>query len=212
MKKERAILPVGKILLNEGQLPWLPRNPRSWTQTDIDKTAASILEDEDFLEERPILVVPFNKGTYIAFAGNLRHEGAVATKRVKKAPCVIYYPETEEDYDTVKRRAIKDNGSFGKWDTDIAANEWGDIPWAAWGAPDWVEGSGGEGDPGNDGGEGGGTGGTRVNGHDDGYDPDQQVENRVKSGEIWALGSHRLMCGDSTDRDAVKKLMGGGTL
>lgn len=135
------MLPLGKILLNEGQLGWLPRNPRSWTQTDIDNTAKSILEDQDFLEDRPILVVPFNEGVYIAFAGNLRHEGASATKKVKKVPCVIYYPETAEDYETVKRRAIKDNGSFGKWDTDIAANEWGDnIPWAAWGAPDWAGG------------------------------------------------------------------------
>ena len=153
MKKERAILPVGKILLNEGQIPWLPRNPRSWTQTDIDLTAASILEDEDFLEERPILVVPFKSKQYIAFAGNLRHEGASAAN-VKAVPVVVYYPETEEDYETVKRRAIKDNGSFGKWDTDIAANEWGDIPWTKWGAPDWdseggfsgAHGSGGEGD------------------------------------------------------------------
>ena len=208
MKKERAILPVGKILLNEGQLDWLPRNPRTWTQTDIDNTAASILEDEDFLEERPILVVPFNKGTYIAFAGNLRHEGAVATKKVKKVPCVIHYPETAEDYETVKRRAIKDNGSFGKWDTDIAANEWGDIPWAAWGAPDWMGDAEGQAEGGAEGGSG--LGGTRVSGHDDDYDPDQKVNERVKRGEIWALGHHRLMCGDSTNPADVERLMGGG--
>lgn len=208
MKKERAILPVGKILLNEGQLDWLPRNPRTWTQTDIDNTAASILEDEDFLEERPILVVPFNKGTYIAFAGNLRHEGAVATKKVKKVPCVIHYPETAEDYETIKRRAIKDNGSFGKWDTDIAANEWGDIPWAAWGAPDWMGDAEGQEQGGAEGGTG--LGGTRVSGNDDDYDPDQKVNERVKRGEIWALGHHRLMCGDSTNPADVERLMGGG--
>jgi len=137
MKKERALLPVGKILLNEGQLDWLPRNPRTWTQTDIDNTAASILEDEDFLEERPILVVPFKKGTYIAFAGNLRHEGAVATRKVKKVPSVIHYPETEEDYETVRRRAIKDNGSFGAWDFDELANNWDDLPLDSWGVPSW---------------------------------------------------------------------------
>ena len=137
MKKERALLPLGKILLNEGQLGWLPRNPRSWTQTDIDKTAKSILEDQDFLEDRPILVVPFNEGVYIAFAGNLRHEGASATKKVKKVPCVIYYPETAEDYETVKRRAIKDNGSFGKWDYDTLANKWGDLQLTDWGVPAW---------------------------------------------------------------------------
>ena len=39
------------IKRNDGQLDWLPRNPRQWTQTDIDRTAASIREDGDFLEE-----------------------------------------------------------------------------------------------------------------------------------------------------------------
>ena len=31
----------------------------------------------------------------------------------------------------------------------------------------------------------------------------------TKTGDVWKLGSHRLMCGDSTDRKQIKKLMGG---
>lgn len=38
----------------------------------------------------------------------------------------------------------------------------------------------------------------------------EEVETRCKLGDIWQLGDHRLMCGDSTDVDAVGKLMGGG--
>lgn len=34
-------------------------------------------------------------------------------------------------------------------------------------------------------------------------------ESIVKPGDIWQLGRHRLMCGDSTSIDAVEKLMGG---
>lgn len=34
-------------------------------------------------------------------------------------------------------------------------------------------------------------------------------ESFVKSGDIWQLGNHRLMCGDSTSIDAVEKLMNG---
>lgn len=34
-------------------------------------------------------------------------------------------------------------------------------------------------------------------------------ESFVKEGDIWILGEHRLMCGDSTSIDAVEKLMNG---
>lgn len=45
-------------------------------------------------------------------------------------------------------------------------------------------------------------------------DPDDvpEVEQNihgVKRGQIWQLGSHRLMCGDSTSKDDVEKLMNG---
>lgn len=33
--------------------------------------------------------------------------------------------------------------------------------------------------------------------------------HNVKRGDIWLLGEHRVMCGDSTDRGDVDKLMGG---
>ena len=135
MKKERKLLRVADLQLNEGQLGWLPKNPRQWTQEDIDKTAKSIAEDEDFLEDRPILVVPNGK-KYVVFAGNLRSEGAKKQK-LKDAPCVVYYPETEADQEVVVRRAAKDNGTFGAWDYDILANEWGDMPLGDWGVPSW---------------------------------------------------------------------------
>lgn len=35
------------------------------------------------------------------------------------------------------------------------------------------------------------------------------IESRVNPGEIWALGRHRIACGDSTDERSVRKLLGG---
>lgn len=47
---------------------------------------------------------------------------------------------------------------------------------------------------------------------DDNFDPDavaDQIVNPVsKRGDIWQLGRHRLMCGDSTSPDDVEALMG----
>jgi len=43
-------------------------------------------------------------------------------------------------------------------------------------------------------------------------DPDEvpeEVETRCKPGDLWILGSHRLLCGDSTKVDDVERLMCG---
>ena len=39
--------------------------------------------------------------------------------------------------------------------------------------------------------------------------PEPPPEPITKLGDVWILGNHRLMCGDSTSIDAVDKLMGG---
>jgi DNA modification methylase len=50
---------------------------------------------------------------------------------------------------------------------------------------------------------------------EDDYDPEDAYKKSVeqgiplvRSGEVWQLGRHRLMCGDSTERTDVQKLMG----
>lgn len=44
---------------------------------------------------------------------------------------------------------------------------------------------------------------------EDDFDPDKPVETVCKKGDIWKLGNHRLMCGDSTDAASVDLLMEG---
>ncbi len=48
---------------------------------------------------------------------------------------------------------------------------------------------------------------------DDDFDEDEVLgdieEPYVRKGQIWQLGRHRLMCGDSTNREDVRKLMAG---
>jgi DNA modification methylase len=40
--------------------------------------------------------------------------------------------------------------------------------------------------------------------------PEQPAEPITKPGELWALGNHRLLCGDATKADDVVRLMDGG--
>ena len=44
---------------------------------------------------------------------------------------------------------------------------------------------------------------------EDEYETEPPEEPRTKMGDIWQLGRHRLMCGDSTDRETVAMLMDG---
>lgn len=51
---------------------------------------------------------------------------------------------------------------------------------------------------------------TPVELEEDDYDPDEETfpEPKAKLGDIYKLGEHRLMCGDSTSAEDVAKLMG----
>lgn len=47
---------------------------------------------------------------------------------------------------------------------------------------------------------------------EDDFDEEVPEEPKSKLGQIFKLGRHRLMCGDSTNPEMVKKLVGGGTM
>lgn len=126
MKKERKSIPLANLLLNKGQILWLPKNPRKWTASGLEKMVASLNEDPDYLEDRPPLVVPFGE-KYVVFACNMRVEGEKRRGARSELSCIVYYPESDDDREVVRRRATKDNGHFGSWDVDELANEiWGD--------------------------------------------------------------------------------------
>ena len=139
------VIELGKLQLNEGQLPWLRKNPRSWTQTDIDRTKRSIDEDAELMQARPLLAVPGpGKDTFVVFGGNLRLTACRALGW-PGAPVVVFRPDNSEiDRETIHRLALKDNGSFGSWDTDELANwEFEAFELEDFGIPEWVTGGAG---------------------------------------------------------------------
>lgn len=149
---------VKSLVMNNGQIAGLPKNPRQWTADDVERLARSIEETPELLDARPLIVIQL-EAKYVVLGGNLR---LAAIKKLKweKAPCYLLPMDTPAE--KLKEIVIKDNGSFGQWDYDLLANEWDDLDLNGWGVAVWDNeneggfgdnggtGSGGEGIPGED--------------------------------------------------------------
>lgn len=160
------------------------QNAKKHGKDQIEKLKASILE---FGFLTPCLIdAEFN-----LIAGHGRVEAAKALG-VEKVPCVFIEGLTD-----AQRRAyiLADNrlGELGEWDMDIVAEELlalddmdFDVTLTGFELPcvdeqhDVVE-----------------------------DDFSEDAETRCKLGDVWQLGEHRLICGDSTDIFAIEKLMDG---
>ena len=117
-----------KLIYNTGQIEGVPRNPRKWTKEDVTALAASIVETPELFEARPLLVVP-RGDRFIVIGGNMRL-AAARELAMAMPPC---YEIQNRSTENLKRMALKDNASFGEWDTVALADEWPDCPLADWG-------------------------------------------------------------------------------
>ena len=129
---------LSRLVMNTGQIAGLPKNPRKWTQTDIDRLARSIQETPELLDVRPLIVVEHGN-KFVVLGGNLR---LAALKKLgwDEVPCFLL--PSSAPVDKLKEIVIKDNGSFGQWDYDQLANEWDDLDLGDWGVPAWNPGGG----------------------------------------------------------------------
>lgn len=193
------ILNKSVLELNEGQLEGLPRNPRFIKDEKFAKLKLSLQQSPEFLKARPLLVYPLGNGHFIIVAGNMRF---LAGKEVgiTDYPCYIFAKDTTVD--KLKEYTIKDNIAYGSNDWEALADEWDTDDLEDWGMdiPDF-----GEDEPEQP--------AEQKKVEEDDYDPDKddEVEIFVKEGEIWQCGDHRLLCGDSTNAENVKRLMQGET-
>ena len=128
-------LKLADCVPNTGQIPGLPINPRQWTKGDVDRIAASLAETPELFDARPLLVYRHD-GQYVILGGNLRYEGA-RQNGMTEVPAIVFPAETSVE--KMKEIVIKDNGSFGAWDTEALAADWKDLELGEWGVPGWVK-------------------------------------------------------------------------
>lgn len=180
---------------NKGQVPGLPSNPRQWGRKELDDLVRSIRETPELLEARGLIVWPY-EGKYIILGGNMRFS-ALREMNAADAPCYVLPVDTP--IEKLREITIKDNSSFGAWDYDMLANEWDDLPLPDWGVPAWDTAELHE-----------APAAEAKDVKEDDFDEEKEhIEVRCKRGDVWQLGDHRLMCGDSVSLEDVKKLMGG---
>lgn len=164
----------------------LPNNPRIIKKEDMERLKTSVKNNPDYFEARP-LILSNRTGELVILAGNQRYEAAKALG-LEEVPTVLLEGLTEE---REKEIIIRDNVSNGDWDYDALANEFEIDDLEEWGAPvDWEE------EPAE-----------AV--EDEAPEVDETAPVESKLGEIYQLGGHRLMCGDSTDAASVALLMNG---
>ncbi len=170
-----------------------PENPRTIKDAAFKRLVKSLEDCPDLFNARPLLCSD-RTGELVVLGGNMRLRAAKELK-YKEVPVIIMKGLTEEQEREI---AIKDNGAFGEWDYDALANDWSHLPLADWGVDipdDFVAPS----EP------------------EDNRDAEPQIDRaeelnkewKVQPGDLWLIGEHRLLCGDSTKAEDVGKVMGG---
>lgn len=128
----------------------------------------------------------------VIVAGHTRYKAAKQLK-MKTVPCLVADDLTDEQ---VRAFRLADNkvAEQAEWDVDLLDEELADILDIDMGMFGFL----------NDIDE------KTEEATEDDYEINPPEEPKAKLGEIYQLGRHRLMCGDSTILNDVEKLMGGG--
>jgi site-specific DNA-methyltransferase (adenine-specific) len=166
-----------------------PKNPRIIKDGKFQKLVKSIQEFPDMLNKRPLIVFTDVDNKYVVLGGNMRLK-ACKEIGLKEIPIIIADEWTEEQKNEF---LIKDNVGFGEWDWDSLANEWDVEKLDDWGLDLPVDLSVQE----------------ELEAEEDNYEIPDEINTDIVIGDLFEIGQHRLLCGDSTDSDQVAKLMNG---
>jgi DNA modification methylase len=171
-------------LVNIQEIKNNENNPRIIKDYKFKQLVKSIKEFPEMLKLRPIVV----NSEMIVLGGNMR------LKACKEAGLKeVWILKADELTEQQQREFIvKDNVGFGEWDWDVLANEWDNQQLEDWGLdllPFEEE--------------------DVLEAKEDDFDTTPPEIAETVLGDLYEIGEHRLLCGDSTDSDQVAKLMNG---
>lgn len=164
-----------------------PNNPRVIRDERFAKLKNSIEQFPKMMRLRPIVV----DASGVILGGNMRLR-ALQDLGYKEIPDEWVKRADDLTEEEKQRFIIADNVGFGEWEWETLANEWDAGDLEAWGldVPEFDD-------------EKQGT-------QEDDYEmPETGLDTDIVLGDLFEIGAHRLLCGDSTDSEAVAKLMNG---
>lgn len=164
-----------------------PNNPRLIKDDKFIKLVQSIKDFPKMLEIRPIVV----NSDMVVLGGNMR------LKACKEAGLKeVYIIKADELTEEQQREfLIKDNTSGGEWDFNMLANEWDVEQLESWGLDMPI------------------FEGVELEAEEDDFEvPEGGIETDIVIGDLFEIGEHRLLCGDSLSIDAVDKLLNGNKI
>jgi DNA modification methylase len=167
-----------------GSIKTNPNNPRVIKDDKFKKLVQSVKDFPQMLDIRPIVV----NDEMIVLGGNMRLKACIEAglKEVSIIKASELTPEQQNEF------IIKDNVGFGEWNWDDLANDWDETKLVEWGLDLPV------------------SFGEVLEAEEDDFEvPDGGIETDIVLGDLFEIGQHRLLCGDSTDSDQVAKLMNG---
>lgn len=176
------IVDISKIKAN-------PKNPRVIKDDKFKKLVKSLQDFPEMLEKRPLVCFTDTDGKLVVLGGNMRLKAAKEIG-LKELPVVLADDWTEEQKNQF---LIKDNVGFGEWDWDDLANNLDVEQLNDWGldVPDFK---------------------VEQEAEEDDYEIPDEVQTDIVLGDLFEIGQHRLLCGDSTNADDVFKLMNGSII
>ena len=158
-----------------------PKNPRLIKDDKFKKLVKSIKDFPEMESVRPIVV---NKDMVI-LGGNMRYKAMIECGYKEVNVEVVDWSEQKQN-----EFIIKDNVGFGEWEWDEIANSWDMEQLEDWGLDLPLFDS------------------KELEAEEDDYDvPDGGIETDIVIGDLFEIGEHRLLCGDSTDSNNLDLLL-----